>query len=178
VAAPKRSRTVADRLARQEAKLLAAVVACTTVVCGLLVVYLAAYAQVASLGIQMSKARVELRKERLLGETLRAQVARAASPARISSAAVKNGMVLQRAEQICYVNPSDEPGFSTKPVNGTNSISTRTAQNDTTTGTTNEQADSRIARPESNASTGKNTGPRMASRGTITDTYTTASVAN
>jgi len=152
----KRGRNQMDRLVKQEAKLVAAAVICTSVVCALLVVYLTAYAQVSSLGIQMSKARVELRKQRLLGETLRAQVARAASPDRIAAAAVKNGMVLEHTQQICYVNPAgDLPS---------------TNRTDLTAQSTLHNGD--IASPQTQS------GTRMASRGANADTSTTASVSN
>lgn len=150
----KRGRNQMDRLVKQEAKLVAAAVICTSVVCALLVVYLTAYAQVSSLGIQMSKARVELRKERLLGETLRAQVARAASPDRIAAAAVKNGMVLEHTQQICYVNPAGD----------------MTSKTDLTAQSTPNNGDT--ASPQTQS------GTRMASRGANADTSTTASVSN
>ena len=161
--AVKRGLKQVDRLVRQEARLVAAAVICTTVVCTLLVVYLAAYAQVSSLGIQMSKARVELRRQHLLGETLRAQVARAASPDRIAAAAVKNGMVLEHTQQICYVNPTgDVP--ATFPAGNVAEMPGSGAQQNATGG--------HAAPPQPQS------GTRMASRGTNADTRTTTSVVN
>lgn len=161
---PVRARkAVVDRLAQQEARMLAGVVACASVVCGLLVIYLAAYAQVANLGIQMSKARVDLRTQRMKSETLQAQVAQASSPALIARAAVKNGMVLEHTEQICYINPSADPGDMTM----------RTAQAPvppTTTAPPVSQAANVGLDPQS--------GARVASRGANADDLTTASVAN
>ena len=164
----KRVRKQMDRLVQKEAKLVAAAVICTSIVCTLLVIYLAAYAQVSSLGIQMSKARVELHKQRLLGETLRAQVARAASPDRIAAAAIKNGMVLEHTQQICYVNPAgDIPSTSRIDL---------TAQS-TAPGTQSGQA--RLTSTEGGpASPQTQSGTRMASRGANADTSTTTSVSN
>lgn len=164
----KRGRKQMDRLVQKEAKLVAAAVICTSVVCTLLVIYLAAYAQVSSLGIQMSKARVELHKQHLLGETLRAQVARAASPDRIAAAAIKNGMVLEHTQQICYVNPAgDLPSTSRTDL---------TAQS-TAPGTQSGQA--RLTSTEGGpASPLTQSGTRMASRGANADTSTTTSVSN
>lgn len=156
---------VKDRLAQQEAKLLAGLVACTSIVCGLLVIYLAAYARVASLGLQMSQARVELRSQRLLGESLRAQVAWASSPARISKAAENNHMVLQHTVRICYVDPADQTPPDASPAGDE---SNRTAS------TANESLPT-AGEPQSIQGT---SGTRMASRGTSTGNFTTPSVTN
>lgn len=153
--AVKRGRKQMDRLVQKEAKLVAAAVICMTIVCASLIVYLTAYAQVSSLGIQMSKARVELRKQRQTSEMLRAQVARAASPDRIAAAAVKNGMVLEHTQQIAYVDPAGV-GAPT--------------QNQLTAQAGQQTIDSGATSPHS--------GTRMASRGANTDTSTTAPVVN
>ena len=160
--AVKRGRKQMDRLVQREAKLVAAAVICMTIVCASLIVYLTAYAQVSSLGIQMSKARVELRKQRQTSEMLRAQVARAASPDRIAAAAVKNGMVLEHTQQIAYVDPA---GVGAPTQNQLTAQSVPAVQ-----GGQQTTIESGATSPQS--------GTRMASRGANTDTSTTAPVVN
>ncbi|MGO8670525.1 MAG: hypothetical protein ACLQVD_04050, partial [Capsulimonadaceae bacterium] len=98
----------ADRVAQSEARLLAILVTGTCIVCGLLIVYLAAYAQVATLGIQQSHARIALREKRAETEELRAACAAAASPALVASAAAQMGM-LHGAERVTYVTIGGAP---------------------------------------------------------------------
>ena len=157
----RRGRKQIDRLVRREARLLTTAVVCTTLVCTLLIVYLAAYAQVASLGIRMSAARVHLRQQRLQSETLRAQVARAASPDRIAQAAKDNGMVMEHTQQICYVNPAGDQ--STNPTMGAQLTAKATTAAPNTDGGMTSQ---------------NQFGTRMASRGTNSNTLTTAPVTN
>jgi len=93
-----------DRLAQSEARLVTAAVACTAFFCVLLVVYLAAYAQVTSLGIQQSQYTKALRMARQQNELLRARLAAARSPQHIVAAAQAQGME-QATGRACYISP-------------------------------------------------------------------------
>lgn len=91
---PRRSSpTAPGRLARSEARLLALAVMGTIVVCGLLVLYLAAYAHVSGLGMEQSRRQREWRAARQQNELLRASLAALQNPKSIASAARAQGMV-------------------------------------------------------------------------------------
>ena len=57
-----------NRLGRSEMRLMGLATVCTAVVCGLLLLYLAAYAHVTRLGIDQANARAQLRQSRLKNE--------------------------------------------------------------------------------------------------------------
>ena len=115
-----------DRLVRSEARLVTAAVACTAFVCLLLVVYLGAYAQVTSLGIQQSQYTKALRMARQQNELLSAHLAAARSPQHILAAAAKQGME-QPSGRVCYISSPTSDGMTHRAVgyqvasDGTNS---------------------------------------------------------
>ena len=92
-------------MARSEARLLTAAIAFTVVVCGLLVIYLAAYARVTLLGIDQAQARTSLRAKSLQNETLKAQLADLGSPTRIKAYAVKMKLT-KDARRTDYIKPA------------------------------------------------------------------------
>ena len=61
-------------------RLMGAATTCTAVVCGLLLLYLAAYAHVTQLGIEQSRALAQLRDNRVRNEMLRAKCDQLQSP--------------------------------------------------------------------------------------------------
>ncbi len=81
-----------NRMARSEGRLLTFAVAATTLMCAVLVIYLAAYAHVSQLGLDQARARVALRQARLDNDILQAKLARLQSPSRIAAAAHGLGM--------------------------------------------------------------------------------------
>jgi hypothetical protein len=103
----RRAASYDDRLARSETRLVGAAVACTSLFCFLLVVYLAAYANVTSLGIQQAQAAKALRSAQQQNEILRAELAAARSPEHIVASAQLQGMVLASG-RACYVTPRNE----------------------------------------------------------------------
>lgn len=98
-----RSRRRAGRAGRSEMRLMGAATACTAVVCGLLLLYLAAYAHVTRLGIDQAQARVRLRQTQLRNEMLRAQCDGLQSPQRILTAAQAQGMTPRGSVPINYI---------------------------------------------------------------------------
>lgn len=82
--------------------MLTVAIACTALVCGLLIIYLGAYARVTLLGLDQARARVTLRQMQTENEMLRAQSAALQSPTRISAHAQSLGMV-RGSSQVCYI---------------------------------------------------------------------------
>ncbi len=83
---------VGSRLARSEARLMSLAMTCTACICGLLILYLAAYARITTLGIAQSHQRMLLRQATLENETLKAECAALQSPHRIIAAVTAQGM--------------------------------------------------------------------------------------
>lgn len=105
---PARARRVSTadaRLSRSEARLLTMAISCTVIVCALLVVYLAAYAHVATLGMGQAKLRTELRQKRLENEKLKAALAASLNPDRIAARAALIGMTRDH-RRVDYIAPS------------------------------------------------------------------------
>ena len=92
-----------SRLGRSEMRLMGIATTGTAVVCALLLVYLAAYAQVTQLGIAQSSARLELRHNQLRSQLLEAERNALESPQRIIVAAVAQGMVPRDRTPVNYV---------------------------------------------------------------------------
>lgn len=100
---PRADRAARARLARSEMRLMGLATICTAIVCGLLLVYLAAYAQVTKLGIAQAEARVTLRQNRLQNEMLRAERDRLQSPASVIARATALGMTPRGASRVDYL---------------------------------------------------------------------------
>lgn len=101
------------RMSRSETRLLTTTVCCALAICGLLVVYLAAYARVTLLGIDQAQMRSVLRQKRLDNETLKAQLADLQSPDRIAAGAARIGLT-RDAKRIDYIKPpSPQPQLKT-----------------------------------------------------------------
>ena len=101
---PRRGRALPDRMARSEARLLTMAVTCTAVVCALLVLYLAAYAHITSLGINQAAMRTALRQKRLENETLKATLAGLQNPDHVAAFALAKGMT-RDPRRIDYIAP-------------------------------------------------------------------------
>ncbi len=91
------------RLGRSEMRLMGLATTCTAIVCGLLLLYLAAYAHVSQLGYDQAEARTLLRRTKLQNESLRAERDRLQSRQRVIRAAVALGMTPRGATPISYV---------------------------------------------------------------------------
>ena len=100
---PRVDRAAHTRLARSEMRLMGLATTCTAVVCGLLLLYLAAYAQVTRLGIAQAEARVSLRQNRLQNEMLRAERDRLQSPATVIARATALGMTPRAGGRVDYL---------------------------------------------------------------------------
>ena len=94
-----------SRLERSEMRLVGYATTCTGVVCGLLLLYLAAYAHVTQLGIDQAQARSALRASRLKNEMLRAERDHLQSPQRVVAAALALGMAPRGETPVTYVTP-------------------------------------------------------------------------
>ncbi len=92
-----------SRLSRSEMRLMGLATTCTAVVCALLLLYLAAYAQVTQLGIAQASARTELRRSQLRSQLLQAECNTLESPQRITAAAAAEGMVPRGRTPVNYV---------------------------------------------------------------------------
>lgn len=98
-----------NRLGRSEMRLMGLATASTAVVCGLLLLYLAAYAHVTQLGIDQADARGQLRRCQLQNEMLQAERNRLQSPQRVIAAAIAAGMTVRGSTQVEYVSTSSLP---------------------------------------------------------------------
>lgn len=92
-----------SRLGRSEMRLMGLATTCTAIVCGLLLLYLAAYAHVSQLGYDQAEARTLLRRNQLQNESLRAERDRLQSRRRVLQAALALGMTPRGATPISYV---------------------------------------------------------------------------
>jgi len=92
-----------SRLGRSEMRLMGLATTCTAIVCGLLLLYLAAYARVSQLGYDQAEARVQLRQNQLQNESLRAERDRLRSRRRVIQAALVLGMTPRGATPISYI---------------------------------------------------------------------------
>lgn len=93
------------RMTRSEARLLTWTVTSAVVVCGLLVLYLAAYAHLTLLGIEQAKAQHDFREKWQMNQMLRAQVASLKNPDRIAAGAVRLGLT-KDCKRVDYIAPS------------------------------------------------------------------------
>jgi cell division protein FtsL len=98
------AKTQSRRLARSEARLLTWAIAFACVVCGLMVVYLAAYAHVHLLGDQQAAMHSEWHKKWQENQSLRGEVASLQSPARIGARAAALGLT-QDPKRVDYILP-------------------------------------------------------------------------
>jgi len=103
-----------SRLGRSEMRLMGVATVCTAVVCGLLLLYLAAYAQVTRLGIAQAQARADLRDNRLKNMMLRAECDGLESPQHVIKAATLLGMTPRGSIPIRYIAA---PGVSNHGAN-------------------------------------------------------------
>jgi len=94
----------ARRMGRAEMRLMGMATTCTAVVCGLLLVYLAAYARVTRLGIDQAEAHTLLVRRQLQNEMLRAERDRLQSPQRVVAAATALGMTPRGATRVNYIS--------------------------------------------------------------------------
>ena len=94
-----------SRVSRSEARLLTWTVTSAIVVCGLLVLYLAAYAHLTMLGIEQSKAQHALREKWQQNQMLRAQEAALKNPDRIAARAVRLGLT-KDSSRVDYIRPT------------------------------------------------------------------------
>lgn len=108
--------SLGDTLAKSEARLVTLAVSCTAVCCVMLVVYLGAYARVASLSIQQAQASKAFRAARQQNELLRAQLAAARSPQHIVAAAAAQGMVPSTG-RACYITVPGDGASTTMRAN-------------------------------------------------------------
>jgi len=92
-----------SRLSRSEMRLMGLATTCTAVVCALLLLYLAAYAQVTQLGIAQASARTELHRNQLRSELLQAERNALESPQRIIAATAVQGMVPRGRTPVNYI---------------------------------------------------------------------------
>jgi hypothetical protein len=95
-----------NRLGRSEMRLMGLASACTAMVCGLLLLYLAAYAHVTRLGIDQANARVQLRRNLMQNEMLQAERDSLQSPHRVAAAALALGMTERGSVPIEYLSPT------------------------------------------------------------------------
>ena len=96
--------TRSHRMTRSEARLLTWTVSSATIVCGLLVLYLAAYAHLTLLGIEQAKAQHDFREKWQTNQMLRAQVASLKNPDRIAAKAVRLGLT-KDSKRVDYITP-------------------------------------------------------------------------
>lgn len=91
------------RLGRSEMRLMGMATTCTAVVCGLLLLYLAAYAHVSRLGYDQAEARTQLRQNQLQNESLRAERDRLQSRRHVIQEARALGMTPRGSTPISYI---------------------------------------------------------------------------
>ncbi len=92
-----------SRLGRSEMRLMGLATTCTAIVCGLLLLYLAAYAHVSQLGYDQAEARVQLRQNQLRNESLRAERDRLQSRRYVIGKAIALGMTPPGTTPIRYI---------------------------------------------------------------------------
>lgn len=135
----RRAAQLPDRMARSEARLLTMAVTCTAVVCALLVLYLAAYAHIASLGINQAQMRTALRQKRLENETLKATLAGLQNPDHVAAFALAKGMT-RDPRRIDYIAPPPPPALParTASLSSFDEIPTPNRPQGTTSGPTDD----------------------------------------
>jgi cell division protein FtsB len=92
-----------SRLGRSEMRLMGLATTCTAIVCGLLLLYLAAYAHVSQLGYDQAEARTQLRQNQLQNESLRAERDRLQSRRHVIQEALVLGMMPRGETPISYI---------------------------------------------------------------------------
>ena len=109
-----------NRLGRSEMRLMGLATTCTAIVCGLLLLYLAAYAHVSQLGYDQAEARVQLRQNQLQNESLRAERDRLQSRRHVIQEALALGMLPRGETPISYISaqPSRKAGGRRAPRRG------------------------------------------------------------
>ena len=98
-----------SRLGRSEMRLMGLATTCTAIVCGLLLLYLAAYAHVSQLGYDQAEARVQLRQNLLQNESLRAERDRLQSRHYVIQEALALGMMPRGVTPIRYITAHVPP---------------------------------------------------------------------
>lgn len=93
-----------SRLSRAEMRLMGLATVCTASLCALLLLYLAAYAQVTQLGIAQAQARAELRRNQIRNQLLLAQCQALESPQRVVTAAQRLGMTQRGSVPVSYIH--------------------------------------------------------------------------
>ncbi len=91
------------RLGRSEMRLMGFATTCTAIVCGLLLLYLAAYAHVSQLGYDQAEARTQLRHYQLQNESLRARRDFLQSRSHVIQAALALGMTPRGSTPVSYI---------------------------------------------------------------------------
>ncbi len=124
-----------NRLSRSEMRLMGIATVCTAVVCALLLLYLAAYAQVTQLGIAQAGARAELRHNQMRRQLLEAECNALESPQRITAAAVAEGMVPRGQTPVNYIAAPPHAKVAQEKAEETQEAS---AQGNSTGGTTKD----------------------------------------
>ena len=108
-----------NRLGRSEMRLMGLATTSTAVVCGLLLLYLAAYAHVTRLGIDQADARGQLRRNQLQNEMLRAERDHLQSPQWVIPQALSHGMTVRGSTPVEYVvSTASLPGKNLPGKNG------------------------------------------------------------
>lgn len=92
-----------SRQGRSEMRLMGLATTCTAIVCGLLLLYLAAYAHVSQLGYDQAEARTQLRHNQLQNESLRAKRDFLQSRSHVIRQALALGMTPRGATPISYI---------------------------------------------------------------------------
>ncbi len=132
-----------NRLGRSEMRLMGLATVCTAVVCGLLLLYLAAYAHVTRLGIDQANARAQLRQSRLENEMLQEERDRLQSPQRVIAAATAMGMTTRGSTPVEYLSASSLTAAQGSRLANLNGLAEQQAADQETHGGTTE--DSRTA---------------------------------
>lgn len=139
-----------SRLSRSEMRLMGAATACMVVACALLLLYLAAYAQVTQLGIAQAAARTDLHRSQLRSQLLQAERNALESPQRITAAAAAQGMVPRGRTPVDYVavrRMTTERQNASTQENASTQVNTSTQEADAQGNRSGTTEDSRAAAP-------------------------------
>ena len=118
-----------SRLGRSEMRLMGLATTCTAIVCGLLLLYLAAYAHVSQLGYDQAEARVQLRQNQLQNESLRAERDHLQSRRHVIQEALALGMMPRGETPIRYISArAPRSGRGGRDVRLRNDPATQTGQ--------------------------------------------------
>ena len=103
---------------------------CTAIVCGLLLLYLAAYAHVSRLGYDQAQARTQLRQNQLENESLRAERDRLQSRRYVIQEATALGMTPRGSIPVSYITAR---AFRARPEGQDARLQTQTSRADNPT---------------------------------------------